>query len=201
MNRYLYTFLYHAVHAVLRIWHPVFRVEGRENIPTEGNYLICANHSGLADPIWLLFALKCDQKCPRIMAKESVLRIPILGKILKKVGVFGVKRGENDINAVKEGLQTLKTGKNLLLFPEGTRVRPNKPAEAKSGAILLAMRTNTPILPIFLQAERRPFSPLRCVIGKPYLPQAENLRRPTPEELHHGSKELMKKIYALGESK
>lgn len=201
MNRVAYKCLYHIVHFAMRLWHPVFRVEGRENIPADGNYLICANHSGLADPLWLLFALKCTEKNPKIMAKDSVLRIPILGIILKKIGVFGVKRGENDISAIKKGLATLKNGENLMLFPEGTRVKPGKVVEAKSGALLLAMRTATPVLPIYLQAQRRPFGPLRCVIGKAYLPQAENLRRPTPEELHSGSKELMQKIYALGEPK
>ena len=200
MNRHVYSFLYHTVQIFLRIWHPVFRVEGRENIPTEGNFVICANHSGLADPIWLLFALKASQKCPRIMAKESVMKLPILGSILLSAGVFGVRRGENDIAAVKEGLSTLKSGQNLLLFPEGTRVKPGKTVEAKSGAVMLSMRTGTPVLPIYLEQKRHIFSPMRCVIGAPYMPQADNPRRPTPEELHSRSRELMEKIYAMGET-
>lgn len=199
MNRHVYSFLYHVVHGVLRLWHPVFRVQGRENIPQESNFLICANHRGLTDPLWILFALKARRKCPRIMAKDSVMRIPVIGPILKSAGVFGVKRGENDIAAVKEALAALKSGQNLLLFPEGTRVKPGKTVEAKSGAVMLAIRTATPILPIYLEHQRHPFSPMRCIIGVPYTPQADNPRRPTPEELHRQSRELMKKIYALGE--
>lgn len=197
----LYSVLYVLVFPFLRLWHPVFRVEGRENIPTEGNYLICANHSGLADPLWLFYALRLRTKCPRIMAKDSVMRVPVLGAFLRYMGVFGVKRGENDIGAVKESLAALKGGENLMLFPEGTRVKPGKTVPAKSGAVLLAMRTGTPILPIYLEPKRHPFSALHCVIGKPYLPTAENLRRPSPDELHGQSKALMEKIYALGEGK
>ena len=54
----IYRILYCIVRFVLFFWHPVFRVSGRENIPQDGNVLICANHSGLADPVWLVFALR-----------------------------------------------------------------------------------------------------------------------------------------------
>ena len=192
--------IYWFCRAVLFFWHPVFRVQGRENIPPEGNFLICANHRGMMDPLWILFALKLSRTCPRIMAKESLMKIPVLGSILKRIGVFGVRRGENDIAAVKEGLSALKSGKNLMIFPEGTRVKPGSTVQAKSGPVLLAMRTGTPVLPVYVETRRFPFSPMRCIIGQAYMPQAENLRRPTPEELHTRSRELMEKIYALGET-
>lgn len=201
MNPTVYTILYGICRFFLFLWHPVFRVTGRENIPADTHVVLCANHRGMADPFWILFALKSSGGCPRIMAKDAVMRIPLLGRLLKTAGVFGVRRGENDITAVKEGLSCLKGGRSLLLFPEGTRVKPGQTVEAKSGALLLSMRTSTPILPIYLETRRFPFSPMRCVIGKAYLPEAENLRRPTPEELHRGSRELMDKIYALGETK
>lgn len=201
MSRTVYTILYGICRFFLFLWHPVFRVTGREHLPEDRNLVICPNHRGMADPLWVLFALKASKQCPRIMAKASVMQIPILGGILKAAGVFGVRRGENDIAAVKEGLSALKNGQGLLLFPEGTRVKPGKTAEAKSGAVMLSMRTAAPILPIYLETKRFPFSPMRCVIGQPYLPQAENLRRPTPEELHAAAQDLMKKIYALGETK
>ena len=196
----LYTFLYWPVQFILRLWHPVFRVEGRENLPAREPLVICANHSGMMDSAWLLFAMKQRRNCPVILAKESVLRIPVVGKILARVGVVPVRRGENDVNAVKTGLSTLRSGRSLMLFPEGTRVRPGKNVEPKSGAVLFAHRTGTPILPIYLQAKRFPFSPLRCVIGEPWMPETAGTKA-TPEELHRLTGELMEKIYALGEAK
>lgn len=195
-----YPFLYQLVHAVLRLWHPVFKVTGRENIPQDTALVICGNHSGMMDPAWILFAMKLRKECPCIMAKESVMKIPVIGAILRHVGVFGIRRGENDVHAVKEGLSALKNGRSLLLFPEGTRVKPGKIVEPKSGAVLFATRTQTPILPVYLEARRYPFSPLRCVIGKPWMPPTES-RKATPEELHRLSKDLMEKIYKLGETK
>ena len=201
MKLFLYQFLYWLVRSILFLWHPVLRVTGRENIPQEQNLVICANHRGMADPIWILFAMRCTRGCPRIMAKESVTKIPVLGAVLKYFGIFGVRRGENDIQAIKEALATLKSGQSLLLFPEGTRVKPGCRIPAKSGGVMLAMRTGTPVLPVYLETKRYPFSPMRCVIGSPYDPHAENPRRATPEELHVRTQELMDTIYALGESK
>ncbi len=53
-------FWYHVCWWIARIglffWHPVFHVEGRAHIPA-GSCVFCANHSGMADPIWILLAL------------------------------------------------------------------------------------------------------------------------------------------------
>ena len=53
-------FWYHLCWWLCRIglffWHPVFHVTGREQIPA-GSCIFCANHSGMADPIWILLAL------------------------------------------------------------------------------------------------------------------------------------------------
>ena len=121
-----YPFLYQLVRAALRIWHPIFRVTGRENIPQDQNLVICGNHCGMMDPAWILFAMQLSKECPCIMAKEEAMKIPVIGSILKSVGVFPVRRGENDVNAVKHGLACLKSGKSLMLFPEGTRVKKGK---------------------------------------------------------------------------
>ena len=195
----IYQILFVIARVVMALWHPVFRVRGRENFSHDRNYLICANHSGLADPVWVELALH-PKRPPKIMAKAEVMRIPVLGALFKALGAFGVRRGEQDIAAVKTALKTLRDGENLLIFPEGTRVRPWKTITPKSGAILFALRTKTPILPIWLQPKRFPFSPLSCVIGEPYFPQATS-EKPGVSEMHELTADLMKRIYALGESK
>ncbi|MDO4845853.1 MAG: lysophospholipid acyltransferase family protein [Oscillospiraceae bacterium] len=195
----IYRICYVLARIALALWHPVFRVSGRENIPQDRNVLICPNHSGFADPIWVVFALR-PKRCPKIMAKANLLKIPLLGALLKHIGVFGVRRGENDMAAVKTGLKVLREGENLLLFPEGTRVRPWKTITPKSGAILFSVRTGTPILPVWLEPKRFPFSPLHCVVGEPYLPQIK-AEKPSTEELHTMAADLIARIYALEERK
>ncbi len=191
-----YPFLYRLVRWGMFLWHPVFKVKGRENVPADTQLILCGNHSGMADPIWMLFALKLNKSCPAIMAKASVLKIPLIGRLLKSQGIFGVNRGENDMAAVKNGLSALRSGKHLLLFPEATRVKPGKVIEPKNGAVMFSLRTNTPILPVWLEAKRYPFSPLHCVIGEPWMPQSAEAK-PTQEEMTRLTRELMEKIYAL----
>ena len=177
-------------------WHPVFRVIGRENVPQQGRLMICPNHTGAADPIWVLFALKLDH-IPRVMAKKQVMDIPLLGAFLRSFGVIGVDRDQADLHAIKEGLRCLNDDQKLMVFPEGTRVKAGETIKAKRGAVTLAARTDTPILPVYL-TRRKPFSPITCVIGEPYRLAYEG-RRATDEELYRFSDELMEKIYRLGE--
>ena len=181
---------------VMFFWHPVFRVYGKENIPKEGPLLICPNHSGMADPFWTVFALKPKQRI-RFMAKKEAMDTPVLGSILRWLGVFGVDRGGADVNAIKTGLKCLKDGQWLLIFPEGTRVKKGKQAEAKAGAVLLSSRTGTPILPVYVSPRTAPFCPITCVIGRPVLPEFGD-KRPKESELQTAAQQIMDETYELG---
>ena len=194
-------FIYHLLVVIVRVvmffWHPVFRVVGRENAIKDGRAMICANHSGMADPIWIIFALRLGH-VPRIMAKKEVMDVPFLGGLLRYFGVFGVDRGAADITAIKTGLRCLHDEQQLLIFPEGTRVKSGQKVSPKRGAVMLAARAQAPIIPVYLTAKRYPFSPLTCVIGEPYLIESKD-KRMSDGELQCLSEELMKKIYGLGE--
>ena len=194
---WIYKILFVIVRAAMFCYHPVFRVIGRENVPKEGRYLICPNHRGMADPIWVIFALRIGH-VPRIMAKMEVMKAPVLGWFLRKMGVFGVNREGADIAAIKTGLRCLKNEQQLMIFPEGTRVKPGQHVVPKGGAVMLAQRTDSPILPVYLTAKRYPFSPLTCVIGKPYEPDFGG-QVPTESQLQREAERLMEQIYEMGE--
>ncbi len=193
----VYCILLSLVRCGMFFYHPVFRLKGRENIPADGSYLICCNHSGMADPIWLLFALRW--RLPHIMAKKEVMEIPVLGWLLKKFGVFGVDRGTADVNAIKTAMHHLRNGEQLMIFPEGTRVKSSNRPQPKSGAVMLAHRTQSPILPVYLTAKRHPFSAMTCIIGEPYLPEFAD-KKPTEEQLRMASQKMMDKIYEMGKT-
>lgn len=187
-----------VVRAGMFLWHPSFRVYGRENIPKDGSLLICPNHSGMADPFWVIFALRPD-RMPRVMAKKELMSVPVLGGFLRWLGVFGVDRGGNDVNAIKNGLKCLRDGERLLLFPEGTRVKPGQDVKPKGGAVLLAHRTDSPILPVYISPRRGPFCPVTCVIGEPFKPEL-SVPKPREDELLAASEKLMQRVYSLGEA-
>ena len=190
-----FRFLYIVIHPFFCFFRPIYAV-GRENIP-EGAVVICPNHSTIGDPFYVVFAF--GRKFPmRDIAKIQIMRVPIIGWVLKKAGVFGVDRGSADIKSVKTALKLLKDVNKLLIFPEGTRVQEGESAEAKGGAALFATRTNTPLLPVYIQRKKRLFSRNVVVIGQPYYPSYAG-RKPTAEELQIITEDLMARIHALGE--
>lgn len=195
---WIYRVLYVFVRTVFFFWHPIYRVEGRENVLTTGKMIICANHSGMADPLWVVASLNMGH-IPRIMAKKESLSYPVIGRILSKLKVIGVDRGMADVHAIKEGLRALKEEQQLLIFPEGTRVRRREDSNPKGGAVLLAAKTNAPILPVYISMRTAPFQPVKCVIGKPYEVRFTG-KRPTDEEMELSIRELMDKIYTMGEN-
>ena len=117
-------------------------MEGLENLPKDQPVLLCANHSSAVDPILLICAMRQDFPL-RIMAKKQLMKIPVVGAFLRAIGVFGVDRGNSDIAAVKTSIQSLRDGWNLLVFPEGTRVKEPGSVDVKGGVGMMAIRSGT----------------------------------------------------------
>ena len=186
---------------LVRFLFPI-TLEGAENLPDDRPVMLCANHSSAWDPILFVAAIWTGYPL-RIMAKKQLLRIPILGSILKAIGVFAVDRGNSDILAVKTAIQSLKQGWNLLIFPEGTTVRngigkaDGLPAHAHSGAAVIGVRTGAILVPVFVDGEKRTFHRTRIIIGQPYTPVYTG-RRGTAEEMQKIADELLREVYALG---
>lgn len=194
----IYKFLCSLCRVALRICHPVIHIEGRENLP-QGAAVLCANHSHLTDPIWVIVWARL-KGYPRIMAKKELFCNGLFRWFFTKVGAFPVDRSNADVKAIKTALQTLKEDNKLLIFPEGTRVRKGKASEPHSGAVLLAHRINAPIVPVYLSVKKGLFRPIHLKFGKPYLATFD-CPKPDSAALEEHSVQLMKEIYAMGEPK
>ncbi len=191
----IYTILYCIVFPFFNLVHPN-RAIGLENVP-QGAVLLCPNHTRMSDPLFVVFALGLKNR-PRVLAKQELMRIPVLGWLLSKAGVIGVDRGKSDVTAVKQSLKCLKNGEKLLLFPEGTRHRDGSmDEEGKAGAAMLSLRTGTPILPIYIPADKRWFRRTPVVFGEPYLPRAAQNGRGSSEDYKAIAKDLMGRIAEL----
>ncbi|MCI8474929.1 MAG: 1-acyl-sn-glycerol-3-phosphate acyltransferase [Oscillospiraceae bacterium] len=191
-----FAIIYCVVWPFFNLFHPCKAI-GRENIP-EGAAILCPNHTRMSDPFFVIYALGLKIR-PRTMAKAELMRVPLIGWLLKKAGVFAVERGKSDVGAVKEAIKCLKGGDKLLLFPEGTRHRDGTIDESgKTGAAMFAVRTGAPLVPIFIPAEKRWFRPTPVVFGQPFFPQVEG-RRASADEYKVIAKELMSRIAALEE--
>ena len=179
---------------ICRLLHPV-TVQGLENLPRHGALLV-ANHASNWDPLVLATALPMDYRL-RVMGKEELFQNPILAWVIRVGGAFPVNRGGADIQAVKTAIQSLKQGWNLLIFPEGTRVKDPGHAEVKGGAAMMAIRSGVDMVPVFIDTKKRPFHRVHIIIGRPYTPVYTG-RKGTAEEYQANADEIMRRAYALG---
>lgn len=193
MNRF-----YHFVHAfltpIVSLFHPL-RVSGLENLPRSG-VLLCPNHSSNWDPVLVDMALPVDYRL-HIMAKDSLFRIPVLGRIITKLGGFPVSRGNSDLQAVKTAIQSIKSGDNLMIFPEGTRVFHEGDVRPKGGVAMIGIRAGAVLVPVFIDPKKPLFRHVRIIFGSPYAPTFTG-RHGTAEEMQEIADELVRRAYALG---
>jgi len=140
-----------------------YRVTGRENIPGDGAYIVCANHVTAIDPIFVGISLP---KRMYFMAKAELFKNFFSRALMNALGAFPIKRGEADLRSIKTSLKLLGSGKVLGLFPEGTR---NKTTElvAEPGIAMLAVKSKVPVLPVAIISSYKFFRRTRVVIGKP----------------------------------
>ena len=190
-----YRIIYTIAAPIIHLLFPC-RVVGLEDFPEEGA-LLCANHVSGWDPIIIALNLPRDSRLT-VMAKDSLFRIPLLGFFLKKLGIFPVKRGGNDLTAMKTAMKVLGGGNRLLVFPEGTRVEEQGEVEAKGGVTMMATRTGVPMVPLYCGGKHNFLRKTTIVFGKPYMPVIAG-RRPTPDENRAIAQEILDRIYALSE--
>lgn len=119
--------------------------EGVENVPKGGGYMVCSNHRTNMDPIFIAQRLNTQLF---FMAKQELFQNWFVRLIIKGLGAFPVERGKGDSGAIDFAVDTLKAGKVLAMFPEGSRSKDGIPQRPKSGAALVAMQTRANILPV-----------------------------------------------------
>jgi 1-acyl-sn-glycerol-3-phosphate acyltransferase len=154
-----YTFVRSVVAGVLK---PFYRIKtiGLEHFPKEGGVLLCSN---LDPPVVGITA----NRPVYFMAKEELFSVPLLGKLVPHLNAFPVKRGMSDREALRKGLNVLKEGKVLGLFPEGTRSKDGELKKGLAGAGFFALRTDAKVVPCAIIGPYKPFRTLTVVYGKP----------------------------------
>lgn len=113
-----------------------------------GGALLVTNHISRLDTVFLMLSTKREDVIP--MVASNYHNAPFFGSILKKLVVIWVDRGQSDLTAMRQVSEYLKKGWIVGIAPEGKRSRSGKLIEAKPGAVLIAMKTGVPIIPVGL---------------------------------------------------
>jgi 1-acyl-sn-glycerol-3-phosphate acyltransferase len=195
-----FTVVYYLGRALVSVLFPA-TVEGLDRLPRNG-VLLCPNHSSNWDPILIALRLPVNYRL-HIMAKVDLFKNPILAWILRRLGAFPVSRGSSDIQSVKTAMQAIKSGDNLLIFPEGTTIHngigyvDGLPAHAKGGVAVIGVRTGAILVPVFVDGPKKPFHRTRIIFGEPYTPVYTG-RHGTSEEMQKIADDILAAAYALG---
>lgn len=118
---------------------------GTENIPRTGPVLLCPNHTSLSDPVGVWVT---SPRMFHYMAAAELFDIPFLGRLITFLQGFPVRRGENDLLAISRCRQLLKQGEGVVIFPEGKMSQDGRLGELYEGAVLLALRSHCPVIPV-----------------------------------------------------
>lgn len=131
-----------------------FRLVGAEHLPPPGSpALIAAKHQSAFDTIiWL--GLLPD---PAYVLKRELLRIPVYGQLARHAGMIAVDRAAGAgamRHLLRAGREAAEAGRQIVIFPEGTRVAPGERVPYQPGIAALAGATGLPVIPAAIDSGR-----------------------------------------------
>lgn len=112
-----------------------------------GPALIASTHQSAFDTfVWLTLVPRCCY-----VLKQELLRIPLFGPLLPLSGMIAVDRGGGGSamrHLLREGDRAIREGRQIVIFPEGTRATPGERLPLQPGVAALAVRTRLPVVPV-----------------------------------------------------
>ncbi len=195
---------YRVVRAIVGLLIKLFTrttVEGLENIPRKGPYLLVTNHLHWLDSpvIMATFPYRAH-----VFVAEKWQDHPFLNPLFRSLDAIFVQRGEVDRQALRKALGVLRGGGILGLAPEGTRSKTGSMQRGRSGAAYMALRTGVDVVPVAscgqetfstaLKHLRRPR--IHVMYGPPFAPPTVE-GKASPGEVHAFAEEIMYHLAAM----
>lgn len=137
-------------------------ITGKENLPLKGPVLYVANHKSLFDTVTLVHVI--DEPVIFI-GKKEVANMPLIGKWFDALGCIYIDREDirQSLKAIMKGIEELKQGQSIVIFPEGTRSSGKGLNTFKEGSFKLAIKAKVPIIPIALYDTQKVFEEKRKI--------------------------------------
>lgn len=176
-----------------------FKIEGWDNVPKKEGLIIASNHRSYADPVLVSMPVR---KPVTYMAKEELFENKLFAAFIRGLGAFPVKRGAGDMTVIDDCVKRLESGKNVVIFPEGTRSKENKVGRGKTGVALIAAKSGADVLPmgiVFEGNKLRFRSKLTLRIGKVIKAEDLHFEGESPKDLKNAKKIIMDAITELVE--
>lgn len=174
------------------------RVEGRENIPSKGGFILVANHINSSDHYFLGAAFRKRMEDIYFIGATDVRFVKWYNAIIYYLAeTIRVDRNHVNRKAVLEkAREYLEKGKIIAIYPEGDTNRGKNLLRGKTGAAELALKTGLPVIPVGMSSKRKGITKKRIIkIGKPlYFEKTTELSQ---EILRKTTKKIMIAISSL----
>ncbi|MGP3536434.1 lysophospholipid acyltransferase family protein [Microbacterium sp. RD1] len=128
-------------------------IEGKENVPRSGAFVLTPNHVSELDPLIVAVAVWRIGRAPTFFAKESLFRVPVLGAAMRAAKMIPVSRSASS-SAARETIRQAEivaaNGRGIIVYPEGSLTRDPEmwPMRGKTGAVRLALAGDLPVIPV-----------------------------------------------------
>lgn len=123
-------------------------IRGAENLPESGA-IFASKHQSAMETYFLVSHIKNSN----YILKKELTRIPIFGWAIKAYGCVAIDRSKGTKSMkqmLAEAKKSLESGRNFVIFPEGTRTKPGQITEYKPGITFLYQNLNVPVIPVAL---------------------------------------------------
>ena len=118
-----------------------------ENAPLAGGAILASNHQCYLDPPLATCLIR--RQC-HYLARSSLFGFAPFRWLIIRLGAVPLERGESDSAGLRRAVEMLRSGKLLMLFPEGTRTRDGALGQIQPGAAVIALRAGVPVVPVFI---------------------------------------------------
>jgi 1-acyl-sn-glycerol-3-phosphate acyltransferase len=132
-----------SLRPVLRTWLRL-GVEGEHHVPTDGGVLLASTHQSHADSVAIGVAVS---RPVHFLGDLRLLRAPVLGPLLPRIGMVPLRRGDADAAALQVLTDLLRDGRAVAVYPEGSRSRDGRVHQLRSGVARVAARSGVPVVP------------------------------------------------------
>lgn len=138
--------------------------EDAATVPGEGAAVVIANHTNHKDAVFLMSAL--GKNTVSLVARDWYEK-PKFKWIMKGAGCIPCDRNGLDTEWLREAVDAVKSGKSVLIFPEGRTRKDGELNEFKSGFAMLAALTGAPVISIGLSGQYKLFCRTHYTVGRP----------------------------------
>lgn len=172
--------------------------EDKKKVRIKGGALVVSNHIGFVDPVYLMYGIWYRRH--HFICMKELFEKPFTKWFFKMCMCIPIDRENLSMESFRRISDTMKEGKVVSMFPEGhVNVENSDTKQFKSGMVLMALKGNAPIVPVYIEQRKHFWNRLRVTVGQPIDIKAIYGDRPSLRQIDEIAELIFKKEKELKE--